>query len=81
MNKIADLCLLVHELTDEDFREADEIIHGQLEYCHPLKMATAGWQHQLGEHNRAVVAKLRELKEIIEQGANIKRPGGDHGGD
>lgn len=76
MKKIEKLCKAIHELTDEDFREADEIIRGQLEYCHPFKMATAKWQHDLGEHNAAVIAKLRELKEVIKQGANIKRPGG-----
>lgn len=81
MKKIEKLCRDIYKLTEEDFREADEIVRGQLEYCHPLKMDTAKWQHDLGKHNAAVIAKLRELKEVIEQGAGIKRPRNIYGRD
>lgn len=76
MNRLEELCAIALELTEEDFEEMDEIIRQQLEYCQPLKMATTAWQHELGRHNQAVVAKIRELKDVILQGANIQRPGG-----
>ena len=74
MKKINKICQLALTITDEDFAEIQKIIDEQLAYQHPLKMATVNWQRELGEHNAAVVAKLKELIEVINHGKNIMSP-------
>ena len=74
MNKINKICRLVLTITDEDFAEMQKVIDGQLSYQHPLKMATVGYQRDLGRHNAAVIAKLKELIDVINQGRNITEP-------
>ena len=74
MDKINEICKSVLELQDEDYAEAAQIIEDQKGYFNPLKMATMGWQHELGEHNEKVVAKVKELHEILKAGADIERP-------
>jgi hypothetical protein len=73
VEKIEKIAILVNELTEDDFKEATDIAEEQKNYIHPLKMATAKWQHELGEYNIKVINKLRELKTLIESGANITR--------
>lgn len=70
-NKIYKICKDVLKITDEEVSEVREIAKGQLEYNHPLKMATTGTQHALGEYNNKVLDKLLELKAVIEEGATI----------
>lgn len=70
-NKIYKICENVLKITDDEVSEIREIAKGQLEYMHPLKMATARKQHLLGEHNNKVLDKLLELKAVIEEGAEI----------
>ena len=74
MEKINTICEAILCIADEDFAEMEEIIEQQLNYINPLRMATTGYKNQLGRHNRDVVDKLRELKEILEAGASIKPP-------
>ena len=74
MEKINTICQAILGITDDDFSEIEEIIEQQLNYINPLRMATTGYKNQLGRHNRDVVNKLRELKEILEAGASIKPP-------
>ena len=74
MNKINNICRLVLTITDEDFAEMQAIIDEQLSYTHPLKMATMSWQRKLGEQNTAVITKLKELIDVINQGKNIMSP-------
>ena len=74
MNKINKICRLVLTITDEDFAEMQAIIDEQLSYTSPLKMATMSWQRNLGEHNAAVITKLKELIDVINQGKNIMSP-------
>lgn len=73
-NKIYGICRNVLKITDEEIAECREIARGQQEYFSPLRMATTSWQHELGEHNNKVLDKLLELKEILEQGADISSP-------
>lgn len=73
-NIVYGICRKVVKITDEELAELEEVAKVQLEYLSPLKCATMGWQHALGNHNLAVVAKLRELRDLILQGAEIKRP-------
>lgn len=70
-NKIYKICKDVLKITDDEVAEIREIANGQLEYSHPLKMATVRKQHTLGEHNNKVLDKLLELKAVIEEGATI----------
>ena len=70
-NKIHKICKEVLKITDEEIEELREIAKRQEEYFSPLKMATAAKQNALGKHNNAVLDKLIELKEVIEQGASI----------
>lgn len=66
--KIYKICKDVVKVTDEEVAELRGIYKEQLAYTHPLKMATVGKQHRLGDYNRKVMRKLMELKKIIENG-------------
>lgn len=72
MKKIEEIAMLVMELTEDDFKEAESIITDQKNYINPLKMGTVNWQHALGEHNERIVAKIKELKAEIESGKDIR---------
>ena len=72
--KINDICLSVLKLTDDDFKEVETAILSQKSYSHPLKNATVKWQHDLAEHNQRVLDAVRNLKNVIEQGKDIKKP-------
>lgn len=74
VSKINGICKKVLSITDEEFAEMEEVAQNQLDYNHPMKMATAGWQRRLGEHNMAVLKGLRDLRETIRKGADIHRP-------
>jgi hypothetical protein len=74
VNIVYGICRKVVKITDEELAELEEVAKTQLGYLSPLKCATMGWQHALGNHNLAVVAKVRELRDLIVQGAQIKRP-------
>lgn len=75
-NKIYNICEKILKITDEEVAEVREVVRQQTEYFSPFKMATTSWQHKLGEHNNNVLNKLLELKEILEQGADIQRKEG-----
>ena len=72
--KINEICKKVLSITDEELAEMDKIAKDQLSYNHPMKMATVRWQHELGEHNKAVLKGLRKLRETIRKGADILPP-------
>ena len=65
-NKIYTICEDILGITEDEIEEIKEIYQGQLSYNHPLKMATVGKQRALGKHNKEVLDKLLELKEVIE---------------
>ena len=73
MDKILKVTRLINQLTEDDFKEAIDVAEGQKNYVHPFKMATAKWQNDLGEYNLKVINKLKELKTLIESGAEIAR--------
>lgn len=74
-NMLLKVCEDVLKIKDEEVEEMREVIRGQKEYFHPLKYATAQWQHDLGEHNEKVLNKVLELKALIESGANLEKKG------
>ena len=67
-NKIGKLIL---NLTDSDFDEINSIIDSQLNYCHPLKMATQGKHNKLGRQNKKVIESILKLKKILEVGKEL----------
>lgn len=67
-NKIYGICKQVLKITEDEIAEVKKIYEGQLSYINPLKMATTGKQHELGEHNKQVLEKLLELKAVLESG-------------
>ena len=73
-NSVLGICRKTVKVTDEELAELEEMAKTQLEYISPLRMATMAWQHALGNHNLAVVAKVRELRDLIRQGEQIEKP-------
>ena len=73
-NKIYKICEDVLTITDDEIKELREIAEGQKQYNNPLRMATSGWQQELGEHNDKVLDAIIALKKELEAGAKIERP-------
>ena len=76
IDKINKICADILTLTDEELDEALKMAKGQMEYFSPLKNATMGWQHKLGQHNMEVVNELKHLRDTIKEGENIEPPRG-----
>lgn len=66
IDRIYKIAEMTHELTDEDFAAVDEMIIDQKNTISPLRMKEAAEARSYGEHNERIVAKLRELKNTIE---------------
>ena len=73
-NKIYKICEDVLTITDDEIKELREIAEGQKRSNNPLRMATSGWQQELGEHNDKVLDAIIALKKELEAGAEIERP-------
>ena len=73
-NKIYKICEDILTITDEEIKELREIAEGQKNYNNPLRMATSGWQQELGEHNDNVLDAIIALKKELEVGTEIQRP-------
>ena len=71
ISKVNNLCQKILLLTDEEIGECEEMANKQYAYNHPLKCATAGRYHDLGEHNLKVIIALKYLREVIKEGENI----------
>lgn len=71
IREINKVCKAALKLQESDFTAMEEIITQQSEYNSPLKMATNIRQSKLSEHNRRVVDKLKELREVIISGSGI----------
>ena len=74
MEKMNEICEMILTLNEEDYANAAEVIHHQKEYISPLRPTTQGWQNDLGNYNEKVVAKIKELHELLKTGADIERP-------
>ncbi|MEG0541743.1 MAG: hypothetical protein RR528_05400 [Angelakisella sp.] len=74
MKKIENIANDVLKITESDIEEVRATISEQESYCHPMKMATARWQHELAVHNKAVLDAILNLKAVIEAGRSIKKP-------
>lgn len=69
MKNIHSICRKVAKITDAEIAEVEQMAQDQSGYVHPLKMATAGRVQNAGNHNQRVIAKLRELRDTILDGA------------
>ena len=67
VNIVYKISELVRQLTDEDFKEFEEMIKQQEAYYNPLKMATVNKQRELAEHNKKMVYYLKELKKLVQK--------------
>lgn len=74
MEKMNEICKMILTLNEEDYANAAEVINSQKAYVNPLRMATQGWQNELGRYNAKVVEKIKELHELLKTGTNIERP-------
>lgn len=74
MGRVNLICCTAAALTEEDFKEIEQIIEDQLAYNMPLQPTTTDWQHKLGEYNKRVLDKVRELKDLIAEGDSIVQP-------
>jgi hypothetical protein len=74
INEINKVCKAILKLQENDFVEMRKVALEQYEYTHPLKQATAHWQHELGCHNIRVLDALENLQKVIIEGAKIQKP-------
>lgn len=74
VKEIEKVCRAVLKLQYEDFIAMDNVAQDQSEYMHPLKIATAKWQHELGNHNKQVMVALRNLHKVLRDGEKIQKP-------
>ncbi|OBZ08914.1 hypothetical protein A8L34_22435 [Bacillus sp. FJAT-27264] len=72
IREINKVCKAVLKLQDGDFVEMEGVYKGQESYSHPLKNATAAKQNQLGAYNRRVTEALKNLRSVLESGAEKK---------
>lgn len=72
VKEIFKISKIVLSITDEEFEELEAMAQEQCDYINPLKCATTARQHALGEHNKKMVACLRELKNILLSGKELQ---------
>lgn len=65
VNIVYKISELIRQLTDDDFKEFEDIIKQQEEYYNPLKMGTVNRQRELAEHNKKMLNCLKEFKELV----------------
>ena len=65
VNIIYKISELIRELTDDDFKELEDMITNQKEYYNPLKMGTVNRQRELADHNEKMVNCLKQLRELV----------------
>lgn len=71
IEKINKVCNAASKLQDTDFEEVEKMCEEQEHYSHPFKQATAQRQHALGDHNKKVLAALKNLRDVIKEGEKI----------
>lgn len=66
IQKISKVCASVLKITDEDFNEAQKMAEEQINYLHPLKIATQRKYNKMGRNNLKAIILLKDLKRTIE---------------
>lgn len=67
-NSIYGICERILNITEDEIKEIEQIYTEQLNYVHTFKLATQKKQHKLGEYNKKVIDKLKDVKLFIEKG-------------
>lgn len=67
MKKLNRALMAINKMTDAEIEECESVAREQVSYIHPLKYATAAKYNKLGEHNIAVLAKVKELRTIMKK--------------
>lgn len=67
-NKIYKLCKDVQKIKPCEIAELRATAQRQVEFEHPLKMATATKQHSLGEYNHRVLDAVENFIRVIKEG-------------
>lgn len=76
LNVMSELCMdVLKKATPEVLDQATREAEGQTQFHHPLKMGTTKKINEHGNHNLKVLAKLRELRDVIVAGAPEGRQG------
>ncbi len=65
MSNIHTLCKKIARLTDAEIAGVERIAQQQMDYMHPLKMATAGKTQATGKKNMECLKRLRELRDLL----------------
>lgn len=65
LNNIYGICNKIILLTDEEFLEIEELYNSQISHIHPFKHASQKALNELGEYNKSVLLKLKELHQIL----------------
>lgn len=65
INVVYKISELVRQLTDDDFKELENMIKQQEEYYNPLRMGIVNKQRELAKHNQKMVKCLKELKKMV----------------
>lgn len=73
VKEIFKISKLVLAITDEEFEELEKMAQEQCDYVNLLKCETTAKQHALGEHNKKMIACLKELKNTILSGKELQR--------
>lgn len=73
IQKVNDICKSILSITDKDLAAIEKMAKEQSEYIHPLKNATAGKYHELGNHNLLVFEALKNIRNIIKAGATVAK--------
>lgn len=66
ISKVNKICEDVLGLTQSDFQAVEQMAAEQAGYAHPLKFGTQAKFNELGEHNKRILAALKQLKVAIE---------------
>lgn len=72
VKEIFKISKLVLSITDEEFEELEEMAQEQCDYVNPLKCDTTAKQNALGEHNKKMIACLKELKNTLLRGKELQ---------
>ncbi len=64
-SNIHTICKKITRITDAEIAGVEKIAKQQMDYIHPLKMATATKVHATGVKNLECLKKLRELRDLL----------------
>ncbi len=64
-SNIHTICKKISRITDAEIAGVEKIAQQQMNYIHPLKMASATKVHNTGVKNLECLKKLRELRDLL----------------